>query len=210
MKVIGFSSGAAGRESNVDRMVQAILERSGHESTFVKLTDLNYSGCKGCVKKCAGPKACGLEDDLRPHYQAIKEAGAVVVGSPVYFNGINASMITFLERFFGYRHVKIAVKDKPFVLALSGCALLEEAKKEFQHRLAPFEVNVLSVIEYSSRVFPCLNCGFHKVCKIGGLYQMLGDDAHTLEITPELFGRWEDDPATVAAVQAAAEKLSAV
>lgn len=31
MKVIGFSAGGVGREGNIDRMVKAILERSGHE-----------------------------------------------------------------------------------------------------------------------------------------------------------------------------------
>jgi NADPH-dependent FMN reductase len=210
MKVVGFSSGAMGRDGNVDRMVQAIMEHSGHERSFAKLTDLSYSGCKGCVTECAGPKVCRLDDDLLPHYKAIKESDAVVVGSPVYFNGINASMITFLERFFGYRHVRMGLKDKPFVLVLSGCALLEDAKGEFLRRLAPFEVNVLGVIEFSSRVFPCLSCGFHKVCKIGGLYKVMGDEAHSLEITPELFGRWEDDPETVAAVKAAGEKLTSI
>ena len=49
MKVIGFSAGVVGRESNVDRMVQAILDKSGHEVEFVKLTDLSFTGCKGCV-----------------------------------------------------------------------------------------------------------------------------------------------------------------
>ena len=38
MKVIGFSAGSVGREGNVDRMVKAVLEKSGHEYEFVKLT----------------------------------------------------------------------------------------------------------------------------------------------------------------------------
>ena len=50
MKVIGFSAGSVGREGNVDRMVKAILDKSGHDAEFVKLTDLNFSGCKGCVQ----------------------------------------------------------------------------------------------------------------------------------------------------------------
>jgi multimeric flavodoxin WrbA len=49
MKVIGFSSGVIGRDSNVDRMVRTIMDKTGAESEFVKLTDLNYSACKGCV-----------------------------------------------------------------------------------------------------------------------------------------------------------------
>jgi hypothetical protein len=38
----------------------------------------------------------------------------------------------------------------------------------------------------------------------------MGEDAHQLEITPELFRTWEDDPDAVAAVDAAATKLKAL
>ena len=57
MKVIGFSAGSVGREGNIDRMVKAILEKTGHEVEFIKLTDLDYSGCKGCVQLCAKPQS---------------------------------------------------------------------------------------------------------------------------------------------------------
>lgn len=85
MKIIGFSSGVVGRDSNVDRMVKAVMEKSGLESEFIKLTDLNYSACKSCVWMCAGPQLCTLEDDLLPYFQKVKEADAVVLGSPIHF-----------------------------------------------------------------------------------------------------------------------------
>ena len=66
MKVIGISAGSVGREGNIDRMVKAILEKSGHEVEFVKLTDLNFSGCKGCVQLRA------LADEVQPYYEKIK------------------------------------------------------------------------------------------------------------------------------------------
>ena len=66
MKIIGFSSGVVGRESNVDRMVKAIMEKCGYDFEFVKLNDLNYSACKSCVWLCAEPQLCMLEDDLFP------------------------------------------------------------------------------------------------------------------------------------------------
>jgi hypothetical protein len=207
MKVLGFSAGAAGRESNVDRMVRAILDRSGHDTEFVKLTDLRFSGCRGCVARCAAPKVCTLDDDLLPHYQTLKEADAVVIGSPVYFGSPNATTLAFLERFFGYRHVEIAIKDKPFVLALAGCGFLDTAKDAFVARLSPFEVNVLDVVQFRSAVFPCYTCGYHKVCTVGGLYYAMGEAAHTVKITPDLFHTWEVDPDTVAAIDAAADKL---
>lgn len=210
MKVIGFSAGVVGRESNVDRMVKAIMNKSGHDAEFVKLTDLTYSGCKGCVELCAAPKQCMLEDDLLPYYAKVKEADAVVIGTPVYFATVTATITAFLERFFGYRHVMMAIKDKPFVVAVIGCGMLDKAKEHALAKLAPFEVDVLDVVQYASTVFPCYSCRMHRICEIGGLYRFMGEDAHQLEITPELFRVWEDDPDAVAAVAAAAEKLKAL
>ena len=114
MKVIGFSAGSVGRDGNIDRMVKAILDKSGHDVEFVKLTDLSFSGCKGCVQLCARPQICTLADDAQPYYE--------------------------------------------------------------------------------------------KECEIGGVYKMLGDGAKELTITKEMFTRWENDSATTAAIDDAAEK----
>jgi hypothetical protein len=39
------------------------------------------------------------------------------------------------------------------------------------------------------------------------MYKVIGEAVHSLEVTPEMFKVWEDHPETVAAVDAAAEKL---
>ena len=104
-----FSTGATGKSGNVDRLARAVMEQSGQPYEFVKLTDLTYSGCKGCVHLCARPQVCKLQDDLLSYYARILEADAVVLGSPVYFGSINAQAISFIERFFGYRHVSVAI-----------------------------------------------------------------------------------------------------
>jgi len=207
MKVIGFSAGSVGREGNIDRLVKAIMDRSGHETEFVKLADLNYSGCKGCVQLCARPQVCRLEDDAQPYYEKIKEADAVVIGTPVYFNTITSMAWTFIERFFGYRHVEIPIVGKPFVLVVGGALRLDAAVEHLQKLLGAFEVNVLDTVRYSSKIPPCFKCGRHRQCEIGGVYAMLGDAAKEVTVTREMFTRWEDDNAAVAAVDAAAEKL---
>jgi len=208
MNIIGISSGGTGRLGNVDRMVQALLYKSGHDSEFVKLSGLNYSACKGCVQLCAKPQVCMLEDDAQPYYQKIKDADAVVLGSPLYFGMVNAAMLSFVERFFGYRHVSIAIQGKPFVLAVGGGGRDPDAAVERFHQiLRPFGVKVLDVVKYSSNIPPCFSCGRHQECSIGGLYGAVGKAAHTLDIQPEFFRRWEDWMPVVEAVEAAAEKL---
>ena len=207
MKVIGFSAGSVGRIGNVDRMVKAILDQSGHETEFVKLADLNYAACKGCVQLCAKPQVCMLEDDARPYYQKIKEADAVVLGTPVYFNTMTAMLGSFIERFFGYRHVDIPIAGKPFVVAVGGGLMLDTAVEQLHKSLGMFEVDVIDTVRFQSKVPPCFKCGRHRECEIGGLYKMLGEAAHEVTITKEMFTRWEDDPEVTAAITAAAEKL---
>ncbi len=207
LKVIGFSAGVVGREGNVDRMVKAVLDGSGHDVEFVKLADMNYTGCKSCVHLCARPQACQLDDDLLPYYEKIKEADAVVIGSPVIFSGISGQIVTFIERFFGYRHVSIPIAGKPFIGVVGGAMSVDTASEQLRGALAHFEVNLLDVVTFQSRIPPCFKCGRHKECEIGGLYMMLGDAAKELTITPEMFAKWEDDDECMASVKKAADTL---
>jgi len=193
---------------NVDRMVKAILDGSGGETEFVKLADLNYTACRGCVDLCSVPQACQLDDDLLPYYEKIKDADAIVLGSPLYFGTINGNMLSFVERFFGYRHVDIPIARKPFVLVLGGGGRdLGPAEEAFRQRLRPFGVDIVDVVQYTSGIPPCFVCGRHQECSIGGLYGAVGKAAHTMEITPDLFNRWEDRLVVAEAVEAAAGKL---
>ena len=208
MKVIGFGAGVVRRDSNVDRMVKEIMSATGYDTDFVKLTNVDYSACKGCVWLCAGPEVCRLDDGLLPYYQKVKESDAVVLGSPIHFGTISATMTAFVSRLWGFRHVEFAIQNKPFVLALSG--LREEQQRAadgFRRALRPFRVNVVDVVHYCSGIPPCYRCGRHQECQIGGAYSIWGAEAHTLTIAPGHFRNWEDCPATVAEIGEAAAKL---
>jgi multimeric flavodoxin WrbA len=207
MKIIGFSAGVIGHNSNVDRMVKAIMEASGHETEFVKLTELDFSACKGCVWLCATPEVCRLEDALLPYYQKVKEADAVVLGSPVHFSTISATMLAFISRLWGFRHVNFALKDKPFILAVSGGEEPRRAPDDFRKALEPFQVKVLDSVQFCSKIPPCFKCGRHHECRIGGAYHWMGPKARELKIVPELFQKWENCSETVAKVGEAGEKL---
>lgn len=210
MKVLGISAGGVGREGNVDRMVKAILQKSGHDAEFVKLTDLTFSGCKGCVALCARPQVCQLADDAQPYYEKLKRADAVVLGTPGYMGTMATTAAAFIERFFGYRHVDIPIAGKPFVTVVAGAMHVDPATAELHRVLGMFQVRLLDTVQYRSTVPPCFRCGRHKECEIGGLYMMLGDAAKQLTVTPDMFRRWEDDPATAAAVDAAAARLRTI
>ena len=209
MKLFGFSAGGAGFTGNVDRMVKAVMDQAGTENSFVKLTEKSYTPCRGCVTLCAKPQECMLEDDLRPFYAAIpREAGGLVIGSPVYFEQVSAYLTGFLERFFAYRHVTARLKNLPVVAVLSHGVGRKDPMEALGRMLKALRLNLVDVVRFDSRIVPCLSCGRHTECRIGGLYHRLGEDARTTDITPEMFHRWEDDPDAVAAVARAGESLS--
>jgi hypothetical protein len=159
---------------------------------------------------CARPQVCKLEDDAQPYYEKVKEADAVVVGTPVYIGSIASTAWAFIERFFGYRHVDIPIAGKPFVTVVGGAMAMDSAVEQLHKVLGLLEVNVIDTIKFRSKIPPCFKCGRHKDCEIGGLYKMLGDAAKELTVTQEMFTRWEDDSATAAAIDAAAEKLKKI
>jgi len=205
MNIIGFSSGTVGRLGNVDRMVLAILAKSGYPYEHVKLTDKVFSGCKGCSWLCAGPQVCKLEDDLGPYYQKIKEADAFVVGFTVHSGGIDAIGLSFMERFYGYRHVESTLQNKPVIGVICGYMRTEKAAEQLRGKLRG--QNLLGLIEYQSYSPPCLKCGRYRECSIGALYRTYGEEAHTMTITDESFHQWEDNPDTVAAIKEAVANL---
>ena len=210
MSIIGFSSGGTGHTTNVDRMVQAILDKSGHQTEFVKLTDLNFSGCKGCVQLCAKPQVCLLEDEARPYYQKIKQADAVVIGAPVYGGNINTIALSFLERFFGFRHVTRALKGKPFVIVVCGSDRIDTAVEQFERKVKSSGAYLLSAVTFISESPPCLTCGRHQECNIGGLYRTKGETAHSMEIISEMFLKWEDNPSMVKIIQETGCRLKGI
>ena len=159
---------------------------------------------------CAKPQVCKLEDDAQPYYQKVKEADAVVIGTPVYFDTMTSMAWAFIERFFGYRHVDIPIAGKPFVTVVGGYRSINLAVQDIHRRLRAFKVDVIDTVKYRSSVPPCFKCGRHQECEIGGAYRMLGNEVKGLTITDEMFNRWEDDQATVAAIDAAADKLKRI
>ena len=73
------------------------------EAELVNLYSLNYKGCTSCFAcklKSRPHGSCAMKDDLSPVLERVKEADAIVFGSPIYFMNLSAGMIAFIERLF--------------------------------------------------------------------------------------------------------------
>jgi len=106
MKVIAIN-GSPRKKWNTATLLEKALEGAaaqGAETRLVHLYDLNFKGCVSCFScKRKGGKSygtCPVRDDLTPIYAEIREADALILGSPIYFGEVTGEMRSFLERLF--------------------------------------------------------------------------------------------------------------
>ena len=72
-------------------------EASGAHTEKIILHDLNFKACQECGG-CDETGVCVLDDDMRPIYEKLVKADAVVVASPVYFGSITAQLKAMIDR----------------------------------------------------------------------------------------------------------------
>lgn len=105
MKAV-FVNGSPRKNGNTHHLLSVVmkeLESRGIETELIQAGDRGIHGCTGCgaCRKSAVPK-CAYDDDIvNESINIIKDADALILGSPVYFGGITAQMKAFIDR-LGY------------------------------------------------------------------------------------------------------------
>lgn len=104
MKVMAFN-GSPRKNWNTATLLEKTLDGAathGAETKLVHLYDLDFKGCISCFScKIKGGKShgtCAVKDDLTSIYAEIREADAIILGSPIYFGDVTGEMRSFLER----------------------------------------------------------------------------------------------------------------
>jgi multimeric flavodoxin WrbA len=92
-------------DSAVDAILMAAAER-GVEKEKIYLIDRHIEFCKNC-RKCTQEEGlergvCVQKDDMDAILKKIEEAGGIVIGSPVNFEGVTAVTQRFIERLVCY------------------------------------------------------------------------------------------------------------
>ena len=108
MHVLAFN-GSPRQNGATAELLRKALEGAasrGAETELIHLNGLVMKGCQACFScKQRGGKshgACVVRDDMTPLYDKIAGAGAVFVGSPVYFGAVTAQTKLFIDRLFPY------------------------------------------------------------------------------------------------------------
>jgi multimeric flavodoxin WrbA len=104
MKVIAFN-GSPRKSWNTATLPGKALEGAssqGAQTDLVHLYNLNYKGCISCfackTKEHESYGRCAVTDDLTPVLQEVREADALILGSPIYFGTVTGEMRSFMER----------------------------------------------------------------------------------------------------------------
>ena len=100
-KVIGFI-GSPRKSGNTSSIVNEVLRGASENGASVKvyhLDELDIKGCKGCLY-CRKHEGCAIKDDMQAIYTDLKDADALVIGSPVYICQVSGQTKIMLDRFY--------------------------------------------------------------------------------------------------------------
>lgn len=189
-QIVGIS-GSPARNSNTDRLVNAVLDASGLNTEFVKLSKINLRGCLACLR-CAKDNVCKQKDDFSELGPKVRMAEALVIGAYTPYGSMDSFTKAFLERLFSLRHRVGLNRGKLVVVITTGIGRgrqgLHEANEQIVNALHREGMEVIGRLEVIGNP-PCLSCGFGESCPMSSIPFVFGGDSI---ITPDKFMRVED------------------
>lgn len=161
MKVLGVS-GSPTKNSNTDVLVKAVLDATGAETEFIKLSEINVGPCIACMK-CVHTNVCVVNDDFRWLSEKVIEADAIVIGSPTYYGAASAFMKAFIERLYSKRHLKLLLSGKVAVTLAVGVAAEQMVAQWMGDALGAGGMEVVGTM--TAKGTPCcFVCGSGETC----------------------------------------------
>ena len=101
VRILGIV-GSPRKGGNTEVMIGAALEAArglgGVQTDIIPMAGRNVSPCKGCSHCWFKQGECAIKDDAYEIVQKMVEADGLIIGSPVYFGSITATLKALLER----------------------------------------------------------------------------------------------------------------
>jgi multimeric flavodoxin WrbA len=179
IEVLGIS-GSPVKNSNTDRLVKAVMDATGLESEFVKLSRIDVRPCLAC-KKCVPDNVCKVKDDFPELAEKIKNAKALIIGAYIPYGQIDGFTKALLERFWSLRHVNNLLRGKLCATILTGLMpdVLDNVNQSMAAELKEYErMDLVGQLAVQGNL-PCLTCGEGDECEMSGLKVLYGPDAKT-------------------------------
>lgn len=182
-EILGIS-GSPIPNSNTDRAVRAVVEQTGLESEFVKLSELDMAPCRACLG-CKENNECAVRDDGRILAEKFREAKAFVLGSFTPYSSLDARSKTFMERMYCLRHQTGLNRGKIGASVITtacppGAENVPPAAQTASSQIAFWmmeegmtNVGTLTVLGN----VPCIRCGHGDTCELSGIQMLHGAEA---------------------------------
>lgn len=128
--------------------------KTGVTVEVVNLAGLKIGPCRACgLCRRKGASGCFQDDDMKPLYEKVRKAGAVLIAGPVYWFSINAYTKLFMDRLYAFGAQKYRpIKGKRIGIILtyadadpfsSGAV---NALRSFQDAFAYLQASVLGMV----------------------------------------------------------------
>jgi len=101
MKVTAIN-GSPRISSNTGAAIEIIfreLQKEGIETELLNIGSKQVHGCVACGK-CTSLGKCIIEDGANEIIEKMRTSDGIIIGSPVYYAGINGTLKAFLDRAF--------------------------------------------------------------------------------------------------------------
>jgi len=162
MKVLGIS-GSPTKNANTDKLVKTILEATGLETEFIKLSDVHIGPCTACMS-CVYTNECKLDDDFKEIGKKVLRADALIMGSPTYYGTASAFTKSFMERLYAFRHTKLLTRGKVAAAVAVGVAAEKDVAEWLGNVMSFDGMEVISTM--TAKGTPCcFVCGPGETCE---------------------------------------------
>lgn len=183
VQVLGIS-GSPVPNSNTDRAVRHILENTGLETEFIKLSTLELVPCRACLC-CTDSNECPVNDDGKRLARQFAGADAFVLGAFTPYGSLDARTKTFMERMYCLRHKKGLNKGKLGVTVITTATpdnnpglppAVQTATTQFRSWMLEEGMTHLGSLVLHGNV-PCIRCGYGDDCDMSGVKMLHGEHA---------------------------------
>jgi multimeric flavodoxin WrbA len=135
MKILAIS-GSARRGSNTELLIREVLSGAGapEDLDIRVLSEMHFHGCIGC-RGCRkeGSKGCVVKDDMQELYAEMRDADAIILGSPIFYGEITGQMKCFMDRWYALRDKDRKLRIPPGKKALFIITQGADGEERYSH-----------------------------------------------------------------------------
>lgn len=112
MKIIavkGSGRSTAVSSMLIDEFIRG-AENARHEVKVYDVGSMKLFGCHGCEICRKNGCFCVRDDELKPYWEELKTAGALILGAPMYMGQPDGQMMSFMNRHYCLKNADRSLK----------------------------------------------------------------------------------------------------